>query len=68
MELRLAFTSEFTKHSQVREWFCWEHCREDVEKWCTMCAATKGPTTRLTERIKQYNVRALFERFAIDVA
>lgn len=56
---------------KVRERFYWVHCREDVEKWCrkcSTCAATKGPTTRLKGRMKQYNVGAPFERIAIDVA
>lgn len=57
--------------AKVRERFYWVHCREDVEKWCRMCAtcgASKGPTTRSRGHMKQYNVGAPFERIAIDVA
>lgn len=54
--------------AKVRERFYWVRCREDVEKCCRKCAVTKGPTTRVKGRIKQYNVGAPFERIAIDVA
>ncbi|GFU35237.1 retrovirus-related Pol polyprotein from transposon 412 [Trichonephila clavipes] len=54
---------------KVRERFYWNNVRSDVEKCCRICdpcAARKGPRKRTRERLQLYNVRAPFERIAID--
>lgn len=62
---------ESQQDTAVRKRFYWAHCREKVEKWCkkcTVCSATKGPTTRTNGKMNQYNVRSSLERIAIVVA
>ena len=55
---------------KVRERFYLCKAKEDVEKWCKSCdacAARKGPQKRSRGRLQRYNVRAPFERIAIDI-
>jgi hypothetical protein len=51
-------SSGFRQEAILKKW-----CRE-----CDICAASRGPRTRNRGQMHQYNVRAPFERMAIDVA
>jgi hypothetical protein len=56
---------------KIRERFYRLNARDDIDSWCRKCAtyaASKGPRTRSRGLMKQYNVGALFERIAFDIA
>jgi hypothetical protein len=56
---------------KIRERLYRVNARDDIESWCrkcATCAASKEPRTRSRDLMKQYNVGALFDRIAFDIA
>jgi hypothetical protein len=57
--------------NKVWQRFYWLQAGSDIGKWyqeCDTCAASHVPRTRNQGQMHQYNVGALLERIAIDVA
>ena len=53
--------------AKVCERFYWIHYCHDVEQWCDLCAARKGPRVKQRSQLQLYNVGEPMERVAIDV-